>query len=166
MIRVIREDGVEILLNSDLIQRVEENRARKAIVFMSTGDQIKLKTPVADVIQKTKAYQQGIKQERRDYEKNLEKLEKEKIEQEKEKEKLELEKQEKALAKLKAAEEAKKEDLEEKNWNIADVTPAETEPSELEEHPQETEEEIEEDVEEDTTEEEEDDDDDDPDYQD
>ncbi|MGE5339859.1 MAG: flagellar FlbD family protein [Candidatus Omnitrophota bacterium] len=117
MIRVIREDGVEILLNTSVIERVEEARDRKAILILGTGEKIKVKTPAADVIQKIKAYHSGFKQEKRDYEKNLEKLEREK---EKAIEKAVKEKAEKEAAKLAKAEALQQEEKE-INWNVMTV---------------------------------------------
>ncbi|GEM_PF-1711419 len=73
MIRVIRDDGIEILLNTKLIEKVEEDEKFKAVITLSTGEKIKVKTPVYDVIQKAKAYHYGISEERSEYDKTLEK---------------------------------------------------------------------------------------------
>ena len=71
MIRLIREDGVEILLNTDHIQRVELGEDRGALITLSSGEKLKVKNPVYDITQKTKAYQRGIKEERMEYDKKL-----------------------------------------------------------------------------------------------
>lgn len=78
MIRVIRDDGVEILLNSDLVQLVEDDEERNAIITLSTGEIIKAKSPAYDIVGKIKAHVQGIKQERKEYDKAVEKALKEK----------------------------------------------------------------------------------------
>lgn len=78
MIRVIRDDGVEILLNSDLVQCVEDDKERNAIITLATGEIIKAKSPAYDIVGKIKAYLQGVKQERKEYDKAVEKALKEK----------------------------------------------------------------------------------------
>lgn len=86
MIRVIREDGIEILLNANLIQRIEEDTRRKAIIYLESGESVKIKTNVGDVIQKIKAFRQGLGEERREYDKAIEKELKEREKAQKEKE--------------------------------------------------------------------------------
>ncbi|MGD2090515.1 MAG: flagellar FlbD family protein [Candidatus Aminicenantes bacterium] len=71
MIRLIREDGVEILLNTTVIQKVEMGEERRAVITLSDGEILKVKNPVYDVTQKSKAFLKGIKEERRAYEKKL-----------------------------------------------------------------------------------------------
>jgi uncharacterized protein YlzI (FlbEa/FlbD family) len=71
MIRLIRDDGIEILLNTDHIQQVELGEDRGALITLSSGEKLKVKNPVYDITQKTKAYQRGIKEERMEYEKKL-----------------------------------------------------------------------------------------------
>jgi uncharacterized protein YlzI (FlbEa/FlbD family) len=71
MIRLIRVDGVEILLNTDHIQRVELGENRGALITLSNGEKLKVKNPVYDITQKTKAYQKGIKEERMEHDKKL-----------------------------------------------------------------------------------------------
>ncbi|NIM10519.1 MAG: hypothetical protein GTO45_00875 [Candidatus Aminicenantes bacterium] len=96
MIRVIRDDGVEILLNSDLVQTVEDDKERNAIITLATGEIIKAKSPAYDIVGKIKAYLQGIKQERKEYEKAVEKALKEKEKQQAKAAKKPKEKNEKA----------------------------------------------------------------------
>lgn len=71
MIRLIREDGVEILLNTTVIQKVEMGEERRAVITLTDGEILKVKNPVYDVTQKSKAFLKGIKEERRAYEKKL-----------------------------------------------------------------------------------------------
>ena len=71
MIRLIREDGVEILLNTTFIQKVGMDEERRAVITLTNGEVVKVKNPVYDVTQKTKAFLKGIKEERRTYEKKL-----------------------------------------------------------------------------------------------
>jgi uncharacterized protein YlzI (FlbEa/FlbD family) len=71
MIRLCREDGVEILLNTTFIKKVEMDEERRAVITLTNGEIIKVKNPVYDVTQKAKAFLKGIKEERRTYEKLL-----------------------------------------------------------------------------------------------
>ena len=96
MIRVIRDDGVEILLNSDLVQSVEDDKDRNAIITLATGEIIKAKSPAYDIVGKIKAYLQGVKQERKEYDKAAEKALKEKEKKQVKVEKKPKEKSEKA----------------------------------------------------------------------
>lgn len=96
MIRVIRDDGVEILLNSDLVQSVEDDKDRNAVITLATGEIIKAKSPAYDIIGKIKAHLQGIKQERKEYDKAVEKALKEKEKKQAKTEKKPKERSEKA----------------------------------------------------------------------
>lgn len=69
MIRLLREDGIEILLNTNVIQKVEADEERRAVITLVNGEIVKVKNPVYDVTQKSKAYLKGLKDERREYEK-------------------------------------------------------------------------------------------------
>jgi uncharacterized protein YlzI (FlbEa/FlbD family) len=69
MIRVIRTDGVEILLNTDVIKTVEGSKDIPTVITLNSGEKITVKTPAYDVGQKIKAYTAGIRQERREMEK-------------------------------------------------------------------------------------------------
>jgi uncharacterized protein YlzI (FlbEa/FlbD family) len=71
MIRLIREDGVEILLNTTVIKKVEMSEERQAVITLTDGEILKVKNPVYDVTQKSRAFLKGIKEERRAYEKQL-----------------------------------------------------------------------------------------------
>ncbi len=84
MIRLIRIDGVEILLNTDAIQTVKDENG--TVITLVNGEKLRVKNWVSDVAQKAKAYVRGINQEK----KEIEKAEKEKEkEREKEEEKVE-----------------------------------------------------------------------------
>lgn len=61
MIRVIRNDGMEILLNIDFIQTVQ--KGPETVVTLNTGDKIVLKSPYGDVMQKIDACRLGIREE-------------------------------------------------------------------------------------------------------
>jgi uncharacterized protein YlzI (FlbEa/FlbD family) len=69
MIRLIRHDGVEILLNTTVIQHIEMDEERHAVITLTDGEVLRVKNPVYDVTQKSKAFLKGIKDERRSYEK-------------------------------------------------------------------------------------------------
>ncbi len=71
MIRLIRHDGVEILLNTTAIEKVEMDEERRAVLTLTNGEVLTVKNPVYDVTQKAKAFLKGIKEERRAYEKKL-----------------------------------------------------------------------------------------------
>jgi uncharacterized protein YlzI (FlbEa/FlbD family) len=68
MIRVIRDDGTEILLNTDIILDVTTGPEKNARIHLSNGEILDVKTPVFDVITKIKAYWAGYKQEVREFE--------------------------------------------------------------------------------------------------
>jgi uncharacterized protein YlzI (FlbEa/FlbD family) len=63
MIRVIRQaDGMEILLNTTMIERVER-RGENTVITLANGEQIPIKSPVGDVIEKMYAYHLGVTEE-------------------------------------------------------------------------------------------------------
>jgi uncharacterized protein YlzI (FlbEa/FlbD family) len=64
MIRLSRFDGVEILLNIDLISQVESTPA--TVITLLNGEKIKVKNNETDVITKIKAARQGRYEENRD----------------------------------------------------------------------------------------------------
>jgi len=66
MIRLIRADGTEILLNVDLIQSVE--CTPETVITLTDGDRITVKNTVTDVVTKVNAYQTGLMDETRIYE--------------------------------------------------------------------------------------------------
>lgn len=63
MIRVIRNDGMEILLNTELIKSVE--KTPETVVTLNTGDRVLLKSSLGDVMQKIDASRLGVREEER-----------------------------------------------------------------------------------------------------
>jgi uncharacterized protein YlzI (FlbEa/FlbD family) len=164
MIRVIREDGIEILLNTNSVQKVRSGGFRRSVITLSNGESFAVKTTAFDVLEKIKAYQTGIREERREYEKALEKAEKEREKVASKEEKDRIEKELAAKEKLAAALEGTPEI--EVTGNIADepttpqpetgnINPNEEEDEEDEEDETENEEEADEEEDEDDEDEEE-----------
>lgn len=85
MIRVIRVDGMEILLNSALIENLGLTPENLTEVTMGTGEKIIVKNTPADILQKIDAYRFGMAEARR--EEDRERKKKEELEKEKEREK-------------------------------------------------------------------------------
>lgn len=71
MIRVIRADGMEILLNTEMIESVE--KYPQTVVTLKTGDRIVLKSSAGDVMQKIDASRLGVREEERANRKKKEK---------------------------------------------------------------------------------------------
>lgn len=72
MIRVIRNDGMEILLNTEMIEFVE--RTPETVVTLKTGDKLVLKSSLGDVMQKIDANRLGVRdEERKENKKKIEK---------------------------------------------------------------------------------------------
>jgi flagellar protein FlbD len=70
MIRLFRHDGLEFLLNVDLISHVESTP--DTVITLLSGEKIKIKNSSTDVITKMKAYRMGINEENRDPDEALE----------------------------------------------------------------------------------------------
>lgn len=85
MIRVIRTDGMEILLNSSLIEDLGMTPENTTVVTLGTGEQIYVKNTPADILQKIDAYRYGMAEARK--EEDRERKKKEELEKEKEREK-------------------------------------------------------------------------------
>ena len=66
MIRLIRTDGQEILLNADWIKSIENNSP--TTITLTTGEKITVKNEIDDVITKLRAARSGLEQEREEYE--------------------------------------------------------------------------------------------------
>jgi uncharacterized protein YlzI (FlbEa/FlbD family) len=66
MIRLIRTDGQEILLNNDWIKSIGNNA--HTTITLTTGEKITVKNEIDDVITKMRAAQSGLEQERKEYE--------------------------------------------------------------------------------------------------
>lgn len=58
MIRLIRKDGLEILLNADLIKLVEQRG--DTVILLTTGDEIMVKNSPKDIMEKIRAFKQGM----------------------------------------------------------------------------------------------------------
>lgn len=83
MIRVIRADGQEILLNVNMIQNLTPIEKNGTIVTLATGEDVPVKNQYKDIIQKMQAYRTGLSDARRQEDKEKKAAEKKK---EKEKE--------------------------------------------------------------------------------
>jgi len=66
MIRLIRTDRQEILLNADWIKSIENNSP--TTITLTTGEKITVKNEIDDVITKLRAARSGLEQERKEYE--------------------------------------------------------------------------------------------------
>lgn len=114
MIRVIRVDGMEILLNSALIENLGLTPENLTEVTMGTGEKIIVKNTPADILQKIDAYRYGMAEARREEDrerKKKEELEKEK-EREKEKDREKAREKEREREKAKEKEQAPEQEIE------------------------------------------------------
>ena len=79
MIRVIRKDSMEILLNTEMIESVE--KTPEPVVTLTTGERLKLKSSIGDVMQKIDANRLGVRDEdRKEHKKKVEKKFEKKVE--------------------------------------------------------------------------------------
>ena len=62
MIRLIKSDGVEFLLNIDLIQTIEEGK--DTVITLTTGEKLAVKNSERDIMQKIRAHRQGVAEEK------------------------------------------------------------------------------------------------------
>lgn len=60
MIRLIRKDGVEILLNVDMIQTIDGDG--ETVIHLHNGEMLRVKNHPRDITEKIRAYRLGIKQ--------------------------------------------------------------------------------------------------------
>lgn len=58
MIRLIRKDGVEILLNVDLIKSIE--KTPETVITLTNGEKVEVKNAVGDITEKIRAYRIGL----------------------------------------------------------------------------------------------------------
>lgn len=65
MIRVIRTDGMEILINARLMEAVNPNEEGGSVITLGSGEKVYIKNVYVDVLQKIDAYRQGLSEERR-----------------------------------------------------------------------------------------------------
>jgi flagellar protein FlbD len=66
MIRLFRHDGLEFLLNVDLIKIIDATPT--TVITLISGEKIAVKNTLSDVMTKIRAYRQGIENECRDFE--------------------------------------------------------------------------------------------------
>jgi flagellar protein FlbD len=64
MIRLYRRDGMEFMLNIELISRVESTPA--TVITLINGERIEVKNSETDVMTKIRAARQGLYEENRD----------------------------------------------------------------------------------------------------
>ncbi len=70
MIRLIRDDGMEILLNDDRIRSVD-TVGERTVILLSGGEVLTVKNSAVDVVTKMRAARQGLEEERRAYDEAL-----------------------------------------------------------------------------------------------
>lgn len=68
MIRVIKIDGTEILINSNLIETLTPGETG-SVIKLITGEEILIKNTQGDIVQKIEAYRKGLTEARRQEEK-------------------------------------------------------------------------------------------------
>jgi uncharacterized protein YlzI (FlbEa/FlbD family) len=79
MIRVIRTDSQEILLNSNLIENISPLPEKKGtVVTLGTGEKVYVKNTQGDILQKMDAYRLGLAEARRQEERDKKKPEEKK----------------------------------------------------------------------------------------
>jgi uncharacterized protein YlzI (FlbEa/FlbD family) len=65
MIRLFRHDGLELMLNVDLIKDIQAGV--NTVITLTTGEQIKVKNSLTDVLTKMRAYRKGIEDENHEF---------------------------------------------------------------------------------------------------
>lgn len=60
MIRLIRNDGIEILLNVDMIKTIE--KTPDTVITLINGEKVVVKNAVGDITEKIRAYRIGIQE--------------------------------------------------------------------------------------------------------
>lgn len=78
MIRLSRIDGMEILLNADLIRTVVDEEGVGTVIELDSGDNVVVKNQTTDVIQKVQAQRIGKSEPRKTDEKDKDNKDKEK----------------------------------------------------------------------------------------
>ncbi len=69
MIKLIREDGVEFLLNSDFIEKIEDGPY--TVITLKDGEELKVKNSQYNIIEKIKACIIGIKEDKENFKKQF-----------------------------------------------------------------------------------------------
>jgi uncharacterized protein YlzI (FlbEa/FlbD family) len=75
MIRVIRVDGQEILLNANMVQNLTPVENDGTVVRLATGEDVSVKNQYKDIIQKIQAYRTGLYESRKQEEADKKKAE-------------------------------------------------------------------------------------------
>jgi uncharacterized protein YlzI (FlbEa/FlbD family) len=65
MIRIFRHDGLELMLNVDLIKDIQAGVS--TVITLTNGEQIKVKNSLTDVLTKIRACRKGIEDENREF---------------------------------------------------------------------------------------------------
>jgi uncharacterized protein YlzI (FlbEa/FlbD family) len=65
MIRLFRTDGLELMLNVDMIKDI--NPGPVTIITLLSGEELPVKNSLTDVLNKIRAYRQGIENENREF---------------------------------------------------------------------------------------------------
>ncbi len=65
MIRLIRDDGIEMLVNTEFITDVQQFAPHETVISLTNGEKITVKTSKWDVMEKMRAYRMGINSERK-----------------------------------------------------------------------------------------------------
>ena len=60
MIRLIRKDGIEILLNVNMIRSIESDH--ETVINLHNGERLVVKNHPMDITEKIRAYRLGLKQ--------------------------------------------------------------------------------------------------------
>lgn len=65
MIRLFRHDGLELMLNVDLIKDIHAGPL--TVIILLSGEELRVKNSLTDVLNKIRAYRHGIEGEDREY---------------------------------------------------------------------------------------------------
>lgn len=71
MIKLIREDGVEFLLNSDFIEKIEDGPY--TVITLKNGEELKVKNSQYNIIEKIKACITGRREDKDNFKKQFRK---------------------------------------------------------------------------------------------
>jgi len=71
MIKLIREEGIEFLLNPNLIEKIEDGVY--TVITLKGGEELRVKNSQYDIIEKIKAYMTGIREDGDDFKKKFSK---------------------------------------------------------------------------------------------
>lgn len=71
MIKLIREDGIEFLLNSDFIEKIEDGPY--TVITLKNGEELKVKNSQYNIIEKIKACTIGRREDKDNFKKQFRK---------------------------------------------------------------------------------------------